>query len=545
MTWNGRRSRELAGRECPDPGVEYEIGVTHASTATGSRGAHPTVILAMLLMVSRMMGFVRSQVMAALFGATGQTDAFIVATSVATLVTAFTGPVTMTFLPVYAAALGKGEARAASKAASETITLVSGFMMIACAGLTAFAPQLTRLMAPGFGDDTYVYANSLVRIMLAAMVLPLLASFAKSILNTRRQFVVPAVADIVENIVVVLVLVWLASSMGVIALGIASSAGFLILFIIQYLALRKVRSWPPLEVGFGPETRKVFILALPLMGSWVFSGLHRFVDKALASGLGEGSMAVLEYAERIRGLPMGVLVAAVTTVMAPSLSRFWGRGDARSFASLVEDNLRSVEFVCIPIAAGMMVLAQPAVRLAFERGAFTAEATQATAAALVAYAPGLAAMAAIRVCLSAFISSQKTGLQVLVGICSSLLNVGLNFAFVGPFGHVGLALASTASGFLTLAASFMLLRRDYRRHLNFRSLGASVARMVVAATVMAGAAIWLSEMTGLSAGTGDVLRDLLLLTAVSLVSAVLYFTLAAILGCDEGLRLTGWSGKRK
>ena len=143
------------------------------------------------------------------------------------------------------------------------------------------------------------------------------------------------------------------------------------------------------------------------------------------------------------------------------------------------------------------------------------------------------------------ISSQKTGLQVLVGICSSLLNVGLNFAFVGPFGHVGLALASTASGFLTLAASFMLLRRDYRRHLNFRSLGASVARMVVAATVMAGAAIWLSEMTGLSAGTGDVLRDLLLLTAVSLVSAVLYFTLAAILGCDEGLRLTGWSGKRK
>ncbi len=510
-------------------------------------GTRATAVLAMLLMVSRLMGFVRSQVMAALFGATGQTDAFIVAASVATLVTAFTGPVTMTFLPVYAAALGKGDAGAASKVASQTITLVSGFMMVASAGLAAFAPQLTRLMAPGFGDDTYVHANSLVRIMLAAMVLPLLASFAKSILNTRRQFVVPAVADIVENVVVVLLLVWLATSMGVVALGIATSAGFLILFIIQYLALKRARSWPSLEIGFGPDTRKVFILALPLMGSWVFSGLHRFVDKALASGLGEGSMAVLEYAERIRGLPMGVLVAAVTTVMAPSLSGHWGRGDARSFAGLVEDNLRSIEFLCIPIAVGMMVLAQPIVRLAFERGAFTAEATQATAAALVAYAPGLAAMAGTRIIMSAFISSQKTSLQVLVGICSSLLNVVLNFAFIGTFGHVGLALASTVAGFLTLLASTLLLRRGHRRHLNLRALGAPLAKMAASATVMGGVAVYLSNSTGLSRGTGDAVRDITLLGGTVVVSAAVYLVLVTVLGCNEALKMKvgRWSGRRK
>jgi putative peptidoglycan lipid II flippase len=508
---------------------------------------HPTLVLALLLMVSRLMGFVRSQVMAALFGATGETDAFIVAVSVATLVTALTGPVTMTFLPVYAAAMGKGDAKAASRVASETVTLVSGFMMIACVTLAAFAPSLTRLMAPGFGDLTYVRAVSLARIMLAAMVLPLLASLAKSILNTRRQFIIPAVADIIENVAVVLVLLRLASTMGVASLGIASSTGFLILFIIQYLALKRAGLWPALELGFGPETRKVFILALPLVGSWVFSGLHRFVDKALASGLSEGSMAVLEYAERIRGLPMGVLVAAATTVMAPSLSRFWGKGDARSFAGLVEDNLRSIEFVCVPIAAGMMVLAQPIVRLAFERGAFTPEATRATAAALVAYAPGLAAMAATRVIMSALISSQKTGLQVLVGICSSLLNVGLNFAFIGHFGHVGLALASTVAGFLTLAASLFLLRRDHRRYLDIRALAVPIGKMAVAATVMAGAAVWLSERTGLAIGTGDTTKDFMLLVLVATVSAAVYFILAAALGCDEAVRLKmmGRLGRRR
>ena len=510
----------------------------------GGRGTHAAAILAMLLMVSRFVGFIRSQVMAALFGATGETDAFIVAISVSTLVTTFTGPVTIAFLPVYAAAVGRGDFRAASRVASQVITLFGGFMMVASMSLAALAPQLTRLVAPGFGEETYIKAISLARVLLAAMVLPLLASFAKSILNTQREFVIPALADIIENLVVVLALVLLAPKLGVESLGLASSAGFLALFIIQYVTLKKSGSWPPMELGLGPDMRKVLALALPLMGSSLFAGLHRFVDKALASGLAEGSLAVLEYAERIRGLPMGILVAAATTVMLPSLSGMWGRRDASAFASSVEGNLRSIEFICIPIAAGLMVLARPVVRLAFQRGAFTAGAAQATAAALTAYAPGLAALAAVRIITAAFISSQKTGLSVLIGIWSSLLNVGLDYAFIGLLGHVGLALASTVAGFLTFAAAILLLRREHRRHLNLRALAASIGKMMVAATVMAAIAVRLADATGLSLGTGTTAKDAMLLACISTASIVTYLTLTILLLCDEMSKLTALFGRR-
>ena len=510
----------------------------------GGRGTHAAATLAMLLMVSRLVGFIRSQVMAALFGATGETDAFIVAISVSTLVTTVTGPVTVAFLPVYAAAVGKGNSRAASKVASQVITLVGSFMMIASMCLAALAPELTRLVAPGLSEETYAKAISLTRVLLASMVLPLLASFAKSILNTQREFVMPALADIIENLVVVLAVMLLAPTLGVGSLGVASSAGFLVLFIIQYVALKRSGSWPAMGFGLGPDTRKVLALALPLMGSSLFAGLHRFVDKALASGLAEGSLAVLEYAERIRGLPTGILVAAATTVMLPSLSGMWGRRDASAFAGSVEGNLRSIEFICIPIAAGLMVLAGPVVRLAFQRGAFTSGAAQATVAALTAYAPGLAAMAAVRIITAAFISSQKTGLSVLIGICSSLLNVGLDYAFIGLFGHVGLALASTVSAFLTFAAAIWLLRREHRRHLNLRALAVSIGKMAVATTVMAAIAVRLSDVTGLSLGTGTTAKDAMLLAGISAVSIVTYLTLGILLRCDEMSRLAALFGKR-
>jgi putative peptidoglycan lipid II flippase len=474
--------------------------------------------------------------MAALFGATGETDAFIVAISVATLVTTVTGPVTVTFLPVYAAAAGKGDSRAAAKAASQVITLLGGFMMIAAMIMAAFAPQLTRLVAPGFGEDTYATAVSLTRIMLAAMALPLLASFAKSILNTKKDFVTPAFADIVENLVVVVMLVLLAPTLGVVSLGVASSVGFLVLFAIQYLSLRRSGLWPQMELGFGPDLRRMLVLALPLMGSSLFAGLHRFVDKALASRLAEGSLAVLEYAERIRGLPMGILVAAATTVMLPSLAGMWGRRDTQAFARTVEKNLRSIEFICIPVAAGLMVLAPPLVRLAFQRGAFTAEAARATAVALTAYAPGLAAMAAVRIIMTAFTSSQKMGLSVLVGICSALLNVGFDYAFIS-LGHVGLALASSVSGVLTFAVAALLLRREHGGHLNLHALSVSVGKMIVASTVMAAAAVRLSDATGLSSGTGSVARDIVSLTCISAVSIATYLVLARLLGCDEIKRI--------
>jgi putative peptidoglycan lipid II flippase len=496
------------------------------------RIAEATFIVVILGVLSKVLGFAREQMIAVFFGATGRTDAYVVANMIPVLITGLiSGPLSTAFLPVFASHVAKGDREGASRLASSMITISTvGVLFLAVMAMFP-ADHLVRLVAPGFSGETFSSAVALTRVFLPAMVIPLLSSFAKTILNSNDHFAVPALAPSIQNLVIVAVVALFAPTFGVTSLAVAVVLGYLAAFAVQVPSMVKVGGWPKATFRVDDSVTKVFKLSWPLMAGSLFSQFYLFVDRNLASHLPEGSIAALSFADRIRQVPLGLFVAAVVTVVYPSLSGMWAQKDQDGFKETTIMGLRYVEFVCIPAALGLMVLANPVVRVIFQHGAFTREATALTASALLAYCPALVGMAAIQIINVAFYSSQETRIPVLLAAGVAALNTVLDLLLIKPFGHVGLALANSAANLLGALAGLHALNRMSR--LPLRSLFRSLTKILLASGTMGVVALALSRATGFHRAAESILRDAVSAGIVIGGAGLSYLLLAAVLKCEE------------
>jgi putative peptidoglycan lipid II flippase len=501
--------------------------------SSNKRIAQATFIVVLLNVASKLMGFVREQMIAVFYGATATTDAYVIANRIPTMITGFlSGPLSIAFLPVFAAHIARGDVKQANRVASSIITLSALLVLVVSLAALAPAPAIVKAIAPGFSGTTLANAVMLTRIFFPAMIFPLLAAYAKSVLNTYDEFTVPAIAPALQNLVIIAIVALFAPAFGIAALAAGVIAGYVAGLIVQLPTWRKKGSWPSFSLHLDESTRKVFVLSLPLLASTLFSQVYMLVEGNLGSRLPEGSIAALSFADRVRQVPVGLFVAAVTTVIYPSLSAMWARNDKDRFKDTVITGMRYVGFICIPAAVGLMVLAEPVIRLAFRYGAFTPEAAVKTASALLAYAPGLVAISTSQVIGIAFYSGHETRIPVALGVATSVLNAVLAVVLVGPMAHVGLALAnSIASATGALVALYVLSR--YLGGLPMRTLSVSMAKILGASLAMGAAVFLLGRVTGFSAGAGSFVANVLAGMLTIGGGVAVYLVLALVLRCEE------------
>ncbi|MGE5579571.1 MAG: murein biosynthesis integral membrane protein MurJ [Bacillota bacterium] len=496
------------------------------------RIAQAAFIVFLLNTVAKFGGFFRTLIVAMFFGASGSTDAEGIAAALTGSVTILSGPISTAFLPVLTSHLAKGDDEGARRVTSSVMTvsvlLVFGLSTVAA----VFAPALVRFIGSGLSQDAFGSAVLLTRVYFPAMVLPLLAVYAKFMLNAHDEFNIPAMSVTVQNLTTIAVIALLAPVFGVFALAIGFVLSNGVALLVQLLAWRKRAAFPRFSLRLDDSSRSVFRLAMPLVLSSVFAQAYVLVDRNLASRLAEGSVAVLGYADRLRQVPLGLFVAAVTTVIYPSLSSMWAREDKAGFRETAIMGLRYVEFICIPAAVGLMVLARPIVRLAYERMAFTSDATLATAGVLTAYASALVAMAASQVITYAFYSAQETRLPVAIGIGTSLLNALLDFALVGALGLAGLGVANSVASTAGALAGLYLLSR-LLGGLPVAGLAKSLAKILAASAAMGGVAFFLSNATGFATGTGSFFRDVVAAGVTVGAAGLTFAVLAYLLKCEE------------
>ncbi len=501
-------------------------------TVTKRRIAQATFIVLFLSILSKVVGFAREQLVAFFYGATGLTDAYVVANTISTLAVAMiSGPLTTAFLPLFAGqAAGKSreEARAF---ASTAVTLTSFAVLLISVSAVFPAPALVKLLAPGFEGERLKTAVTLTRMLLPVMVVPLLSAFSKAVLNTYDEFAVPALAPVLQNLVIIACVSLLAPTMGIMALAVGVVLGYFTAFACTLPALKKQRGLFQISVKFDENTKELLILAAPLAVGALFSQLYTLVDKYLASGFPEGSIAVLGYADRVRQLPLGLFVTAVVTVVLPALSRMWANKDESGFRETALLGLRYVEFICIPATVGLLVLSKPLVRLIYQRGAFTQDATVMTARALVAYSPALVAMAAQQVVVAVFYATRETRIPVILSIGTALLNTVLDVILVRPVGLTGLAWANTAAYFGSATVGLYLLNRLIK--VPFDELIPSLSKIAAASGAMGVVAYGLASRLDFLHGNYGVRADLLKSVLVMGVSALTYLVMAVILRCEE------------
>jgi len=476
-------------------------------------------VLAALTLTSRVAGFVREMALAHVFGATGSTDAYLVGLTLPVAFAALAGAALHTaFIPVLAEVAEERGHEAASRLASNVINITFMIAMAVFIVGEVGAEPITRLVAPGLEGETFRRALDLTRYLLPMIVFQSLSWLLAGVLQTDGEFGLPALATVVYNLVLIFSIVLLGPRFGISAVGVGTVAAVIAQAGLQVGGLRRRGfRWLPVLDWRDPEVLKLGRLVMPVMIGAGAVELARVADKVIASHLWEGTISALSYATRLTALPVGVFGVAIATVLYPTLARL---AAARE------------EEVLAPMAVGLLLLREPVVRLAFERGAFDQAATSATALAVLFFAPVVMTMGLESLLIKGFHSFQDTRTPALILVVVSAFGVGLKIALAPLLQHGGLALSWSLSGLLTVLLMAYLLKQRFKR-LDVRSVLNSFWRVALAASVMAGVVVGSTPLVvGLLPGEG-VMAQITRLGTISLTGAAAYLISAAILRVPE------------
>ncbi len=478
-------------------------------------------------LLSRLTGFARDIMLAAILGAGPVADAFFVAFRLPNHFRAIfaEGAFNAAFVPAYAHVQG-GKGEASAKLFSDrvfTLLFLSQVVLLVLAWL--FMPQLMTLLAPGFTHDDAQrnLAIALTRITFPYLLLITLVTLYGGMLNVMHRYASAAAASIFLNISMMATLAIAAFFPTV---GHAAAWGVLISGFLQYFLLAGdlathggLPRFAPLKLD---EDIRAFFRALgPATLGSMGTQVAMFADTIIATFLPAGALSALYYADRLNQLPIGVIGIAVGTVLLPEMSR---RISAHDHEGAMQAQRRAFDFTLlsgVPFVAAFLAVPDVITRAMFARGAFTKTDAAAAGATLAAYAVGLIPFVLIRSAVATFYARKDTATPVKASLTGIGVNVALKLLLMGPLAQVGLALATAIGAWINLLLVLGFAVRAGYLELN-RALVQSLLKFASTGVLLA-AALWLTarfaaaHLSGLTA-----FRDEIVLLILVVVGAVIY-----------------------
>ena len=451
-----------------------------------------------MTLLSRVLGFTRDMLLAGVLGTGLAADAFVAAFRFPNLFRRLfaEGAFNAAFIPLFSGVLerqGKSAARIFSARIISWLILVLAVLTISA---EIFMPQLMALFVPGFVDDPEKFAFTvlLARICFPYLALMSLMAAFGAILNGLGKFLAAAFAPVMLNIVMIgflalLVTYGLGQQFGAVFLSGAVIIGGVAQVIIVVWALRRMRFLPDLHwPGAGNDISRFWLLALPAILSGGITQINIFVGTIIASGAAS-AISYLYYADRLYQLPLGIIGIAIGVALLPELSRHLKANRRLEAHEAQNASLLIAMLLGVPSATALFVLARPIIGVLFQRGAFDATATAATADALTFFALGLPAFVMIKVFQPGFFAREDTMAPTIFAGISVALNIALSLYLFPLLGHKGIAIATSASawvnalslaGLLRVRGHFGLSGREWRHHVF----------IIIASLLMAGL-LWL------------------------------------------------------
>lgn len=491
-----------------------------------------------LTLLSRIAGFVRDALMAAVLGTGPAADAFVAAFRFPNLFRRLfaEGAFNTAFVPMFSGALEqRGHEEARAFAARIMAWLVAVLVLVTILA-EIFMPWVLVPFVPGFVDDRPKYELTvlLTRILFPYLAfMSLMAAYA-AILNSLGRFFAAAFAPVILNIATIAALVPLFLlavedlAAAAIWVAVATIIGGLAQLATVWWALRRTGMVPRLALPrLDPEVRRFWLLAVPAVMTGGITQINIFIGTIIASSA-DSAMSYLYYADRLYQLPLGIIGIAIGTVLLPELARHLAAGREGAARDTQAQSLLVSMLLSMPAATALAALAVPIVRVLFERGAFAPASTLETANALVAFAVGLPAFVLIRVLQPGYFARQDTRTPTVFAALSAAINIGLSLALFPAFQHVGIAAATSVSAwantvllavFLARRGHFILTVGEWMRH----------AGILLISLVMAGVLVilgWRAE--DIFASGAPLLRQVAALGLLVLFGLAVYFTLVHV-----------------
>lgn len=501
--------------------------------------ARSTGVVSSATFLSRILGLVREQVFAYLFGAGFATDAFIAAFRIPNLLRDLfaEGALSSAFIPVFTDHLtNQGKQKAWELANLILNLLLVTVSVIVILGII-FSPYLVKIIAPGFADEAgkQDLTTLLSRIMFPFLLLIALAALAMGILNTFRRFGIPALAPTMFNLGMIAGGIFLSPLFHppIIGMALGVLLGGFGQLAIQLPSLRRIGFRYRFRINLRhPGVKRILLLMAPATLGLGSTQVNIFVNTLIASLLPQGSVSYLNYSFRLMQFPIGVFGVAVATVTFPIISALAAKKEMGEFVDTFASSLKLVFFLTVPSAIFLAVASQTVISVLFQHGRFTFLDTVATSQALIFYCIGLFAYSSVRLTASTFYSMGDTKTPVKTSAVAVAVNIVLNLILMHPLGFRGLALAASVASMTNLCLLLIILDRRIGP-LDRKDIAATFLKILSAAALM-GVTIWIYlRYFGLDLETAALPAKILGLLMILILGLVAYSVFSYLLRLKE------------
>lgn len=485
-----------------------------------------TFIVMAMTILSRVIGFARDILAAYHFGVEGSYDIYVASVAIPESVFMIVGlAISTTFIPMLSEIRhnkNSEEMFSFSNNIVNILSLISIFIIIL--GLI-FTKEIVNVFVPNFTPDKKELTIFLTRITLFNIILLCINACFASILQVCEDFVIPALLGIFFNFPIIIYLL-LFNDVSIVGLAIANVIGNLLRVLVQIPSLYKNGYRIKFYINIKDEKLKsMIILIIPVIIGAGANSINMLVDKSVASGLITGSMAALEYSQRIIQFANTAITTSLVSVVYPIMANKLNKGDKEGFLKYLSKSIVTICMFLVPITFGVMFLSNDIVKFIYERGKFESNAVILTSMALFGYAIQLPFAGVRDILNSSLFSMKKTKVTTINGVIGVVVNVILSITLSRFFGVLGISIATSVSAIII---SILLLNstRKIVGEFNLKEIFIKVIKIILSSSIMIIILYYLNKIFTIESSFFIIAID-------GVIGAVIFFVLCKILSIEE------------
>ncbi len=418
-------------------------------------------VLMFVIIIAKLVGMLREVVLANYFGTSNISDAYLIASTVPTLLFYFIGhSISTAYIPMYNKAKNDGGEKRGIKYTNQiiNISMILGTVFVIL--LLVWPELVIKIFAAGFDAETVGITAGFIRMSAASMYFMIMVSVLGGYLQANKSFLAPAAVSLPKNAVIIISII-VSAAYGVEWLG----WGLLLSFVAEFLlllpfALKKGFRYHPTISIKDSYVQETWYVVVPILLGMFVSQINKIVDRSLASSVCEGGVSALTYASVINNAVQEILVTGIITVLFSHCAEWVVKNEHDKVKSKLSSTINTLIMLLLPATVGVIILARPIVWLVLGRGAFDENSTQMTVGALCCYTAGLTFLAIRDTLVKVFYAYKKTKVTTIVAIISILTNIVLNFILYKAIGLNGLALATAISAVVHCVTLYVMLRKQ-------------------------------------------------------------------------------------
>lgn len=497
-----------------------------------SKLAKATIGLMIVTMMSKILGFGRELVLTYTYGTNAISDVYITTLGIPTILFASIGTaISTTFIPLFYEIEKKNGKQEAIKFTNNICNMIILLSFILAILGFIFAEPLVKLFAMDFRGEKLELAIWFIKIMILGVIFIGLSNIMTAWLQLNGKFSIAGLAYIPYNIFLI-VSILLSSSINKVFMPIGALIAMASMFFFQLIFAIRCGYKYTWILNFKDEyIKKMMILIMPVFIGVGVNQINAIVDRSLASTLGDGFITILNSANRLNGFVTGLFVMTIVSVVYPTLSSASNEENRDRFVNSIVRSINSVVILIIPISIGAIVLAEPVVRIVFERGSFNSSDTRMTAIALACYSIGMIGFGLREVLNKVFYSLKDTRTPMINGAIAMCMNIILNIVFVKILGYAGLALATSISSLICIILLFKRLKEKVE-YFGQDKIYSTMIKSLIAAIVMGIVTSVSYEYISVILGTGYMQEAITLFVSVVL-GLIIYVIMSIVLKIED------------